>query len=155
LRTRPEVLAAGVSSFLPLETGWRLSFTVAGAAPVPSGDEPTAQTHSADSGYFAALRIGLVRGRLFEARDDSAAPAVVIINETLAHQLWPGENAIGKRIMMRARQIGPLGRRISLGDEHEVVGVVRDVKNTSLRSDAEPAMYFSLHQFPFRKMELV
>jgi ABC-type antimicrobial peptide transport system permease subunit len=73
----------------------------------------------------------------------------------MAKQLWPGENAIGKRLIVTARYIGPLGKRVVAGDEHEVVGVVGDVKNTSLRSAAEPAIYFSARQFPFRKMFIV
>jgi predicted lysophospholipase L1 biosynthesis ABC-type transport system permease subunit len=51
-----------------------------------------------------------------------------------------------------ARQIGPLGARITAGNTHEIVGIVADVKNTSLRDDAEPAIFFAVRQFPFRRM---
>jgi putative ABC transport system permease protein len=122
---------------------------------VASGDEPTAQFHSVDAGYFATLHVPLVRGRTFDAHDDSASTPVVMVNEALARQLWPGESPLGHRIRTTVRDIGPLGRRVATGDEHEVVGVVGDVKNTSLRSDPEPALYFSSRQFPFRKMNLV
>ena len=56
LANRPGVVAAGTTTFLPLETGWRIPYLVVGAAPVPAGDEPVAQFHSADAGYFAAIR---------------------------------------------------------------------------------------------------
>ena len=155
LSQRPEIVAAGTATFLPLAPGWRLPFAVVGAAPVPVGDEPTAQVHSADAGYFAALRAPLVRGRTFDTHDGAASAPVVIVNETLAKRLWPNEDPVGKRVRTTIRQIGPLARRTVPGDEHEVVGVVRDIRNTSLRDEPEPAMYFATGQFPARKMALV
>ncbi len=155
LRQRPEVAGAGATDFLPLETGWRMPYTISGAAPVPKGDEPMAQIHSVDEGYFGALRVPLVRGRTFGDRDNASSPPVVIINEALARQMWPGQNPIGRRIVTTTRFIGPLGKRLVAGDEHEIIGVARDVKNTSLRNAAEPAMYFAERQFPFRKMFVV
>jgi putative ABC transport system permease protein len=52
-------------------------------------------------------------------------------------------------------QIGPLGRRLVAEDEHEVIGVVADVKNTSLTGEPEPSLYSSVRQFPFRRMFIV
>jgi predicted permease len=155
LSQRPEIVAAGTTTFLPLVPGWRLTYTVVGAAPVPAGDEPTAQVHSADAGYFAAVRAPVVRGRTFDAHDAAASAPVVIVNETFAKRVWPNEDPIGRRIRTTIRQIGPLARRLVPGDEHEVIGVVRDIRNTSLRDTPEPAMYFATGQFPARKMALV
>jgi putative ABC transport system permease protein len=152
---RPGIVAAGTTTFLPLETGWRIPYVVVGSAPVPAGNEPTAQFHSADSGYFAAIRAPIVRGRAFTSHDEAASTPVVIVNETLAKRLWPNEDPIGRRISTSVRNIGPLAQRIVPGDEHEVVGVVRDIRNTSLRDEPEPAMYFASGQFPARKMHLV
>ena len=154
VRLHPAVDAAGATSFLPLEPAHRLPIGVVGH-PVRPGEEPTVQFHTADAGYFLAAGVPLVRGRMYSERDAATTQPVVVINETMAKRLWPTEDPIGKRISTRARQIGPLGRRIVAGDEAEIIGVVGDVKNTSLRSDAEPAMFFPLTQFPFRKMHLV
>jgi len=155
LGQRPEIVAAGTTTFLPLQPGWRLPYLPVGAGPFPVGEEPMAQFHSADAGYFAAVRAPIVRGRPFDAHDDVASTPVVIVNETLARRLWPNEDPIGKRITTTIRNIGPLARRNVPGDEHQVVGVVRDIRNTSLRDDTEPAMYFATGQFPARKMFLV
>jgi predicted permease len=111
--------------------------------------------HSADAGYFAAIRAPIVRGRTFDSHDDATSRPVVIVNETLARRLWPNEDPVGRRVVTTVRQVGPLARRVATGDEHEVVGVVRDIRNTSLRDDTEPAMYFAPGQFPARKMSLV
>ena len=150
----PEVAAAGAASFLPLEPAYRMPVGIVGTSVTP-GDEPTIQFHTADAGYFAAARVPLLRGRIYSERDLASTQPVVVINETMARQLWANGDPIGKRIVTRARQVGPLGRRTVTGDEAEIIGVVGDIKNSSLRSDAEPALYFPLTQFPFRKMHLV
>ncbi len=155
LRSRPDIIAAGASNYLPLETAYRLPLAVVGGAPVPKGDEPTAQFHTVDEGYFTALRVSLVRGRVFSDHDVPTSPGVAIVNETLARQLWPGEDAIGRHVTTASRFIGPLGSRLVKGDDHEIVGVVRDVKNASLATTTEPAIYFAERQFPFRNMHLV
>ena len=155
IQQRPGVVAAGTSTFLPLQTGWRLPYVPVGAGPFPVGEEPMAQFHSADAGYFAAVRAPIVRGRPFDAHDDVGSTPVVIVNETLARRLWPNEDAIGKRITTTIRNIGPLASRNVAGDEHQVVGVVRDIRNAALRDDTEPAMYFAPGQFPARKTYLV
>jgi uncharacterized membrane protein YeaQ/YmgE (transglycosylase-associated protein family) len=80
---------------------------------------------------------------------------VVIVNEALARRAWPGQDAIGKQLLLPWRGVGPLGRHLTWDTVHVVVGVVRDIKNTSLRDRAEPAIYYSQRQFPFRAMQLV
>ncbi|MFA5057720.1 MAG: ABC transporter permease [Opitutaceae bacterium] len=85
-------------------------------APAP-GREPLIYSAMVSSGYFATLQIPLVAGRLFPARLRPDRPRVVIINETMARTLWPGEDPIGKRISSSADD----------PQWEEVIGVVRDV----------------------------
>jgi predicted permease len=155
LRARPEVAAVGIGYYLPLDVAYRLPFAIVGAAPPAPGAGPTAQFHSVDDGFFAVLRAGLVSGRWFTRMDDASAVPVVVANQAFAKQHFPAGDAIGKRIATGVRSMGPLGERIARGNEHEIVGVVRDVKNTSLRESAEPALYFSARQFPYRRMHVV
>jgi len=155
LRNRPDVLSVGLTDRLPLDPGWRLPYGLPGVAAVSREDAAGAQVVSVDDGYFAALRAPLVSGRNFDARDDSAGRPVVIVNEELARRAWPGESAIGKQLLLAVHNIGPLGTRLTKDTAHVVVGVVSDIKNTSLRDRAEPAIYFTQRQFPFRTMHLV
>ncbi len=155
LRSRPEIASAGRSYYLPLDPAYRLPFTVVGAAPSAPGTAPTAQMHSVDDGYFGVLRATIVRGRSFTRADKADAVPVVIVNEAFAAQQFPAGDAIGKRIVSTVRYIGPLGARIVQGDEHEIVGIVRDIRNTSLREATEPALYFSARQFPYRTVHVV
>jgi putative ABC transport system permease protein len=154
LRNQPGVTAVGSSNFLPLAPGWRIPFLVRGLPPPARGDEPTAQYHSISEGYFEAVGAPLRQGRFFEARDTAASSGVVVINEALARRYFPAGDAVGRTISSLARNIGPLGSTLMQAREHEIVGVVSDVKNTSLQQAAEPAIYHTQRQFPFRHMYL-
>jgi predicted permease len=154
LRPNPEIVGVGAANFLPLEVGWRIAYQISDRR-VAAAEAPEAQFHVADEGYFSALRVALVAGRSFTAQDNAKSPQVVIINEAMARQMWPNQSAVGRRIVTSITGIGPLSRRLVPGNEYEIVGVARDIKNSSLRTAAEPAVYFAQHQFPSRKMHLV
>jgi hypothetical protein len=91
---------------------------------------------------------------MFTDRDLPTTLPVALVNETLARQLWPNEDPLGKKVTITTRAIGPLGARTVTGNDHEVIGVVGDIRNTSLRVAIEPAIFFTPTQFPFRKMHI-
>jgi macrolide transport system ATP-binding/permease protein len=84
--------------------------------------------------YFKTLGIPLVRGRGFDERDQSTAPLVAIVNERLANLLWPGQEALGKRV------------KLFNTDFHQVVGIVRNSRYGSLGSESPPILYRPLTQ---------
>jgi predicted permease len=155
MRHHGDVLGVGVANFLPLDAGWRMPYGIPGVAAPSRADAPEAQIHSVDEGYFGALHAAIVRGRDFAAQDDSAGRPVVIVNETMARRVWPNQDPVGKQLLLTPGGIGPLGRRLTTDTAHVVIGVVHDIKNTSLKDGAEPAIYYSQRQFPFRSMQLV
>ncbi len=155
IRARPDVAGAGATTALPLSPGWRIRLLAADQPRPRPGDEPQVQHITVDGGYFQALRVPLLAGRTFDAADRADAPTHVIVNAELAHRFWPHESAIGKRVLVFANVIGPLGRRLTKDSSAEVIGVVGNVKNTSLTQQAEPAVYFALAQFPFLEMHVV
>ena len=125
--------------------------------PAAARDEPFRAFYAETSpDYFRTLRIPLLKGRVFTARDASGAPVVAIINETMARQCFPGEDPIGARVqadLLRLSDGRPLPRRDLLGrrqgpvredfiadQPRTIVGVVGDVKR-SLKSDIGPLMY--------------
>src|SRR5438477_607992 len=83
MRHHVDVTGVGVANFLPLDAGWRMPYGLPGVAAVSREDAPEAQIHSVDEGYFAAVRAPIVRGRDFDARDDSVGRPVVVVNETM------------------------------------------------------------------------
>ena len=130
VRALPGVEAASLASLIPLSGDadmTRVSAAGSGAEPVRTG------VAAVDGEWFRTMRIPLASGRTFTAADRDGAPRVVVINETLARRLWPGQN--------------PIGRRIDRGDfEAEVVGVARDARYESLREEQQAYLYFPFAQ---------
>jgi len=87
-------------------------------------------------GYFDTLRIPILSGRAFSAAENEKAPAVAIINQTMARKFWSVENAVGKRFSIK----GPGGPFI------EVVGIVQDGKYKGIVEDPMPFFYLPLSQ---------
>ncbi len=155
LATLPGADTAAVTAFLPFQMGWPIDLDIAGRPPAEPGKEPRAQYHQVSPDYFRALGISLLAGRTFTARDDAEAPTVVIISAAAARQYWPGEDPLGRRLATVANGIGPLARLLSDWHDVEIIGIVGDVKNTGLSTEAEPAVYFHQRQFAYRSMNVV
>jgi predicted permease len=132
IRALPGVEAAGYAIGVVLSGGWdQLTVNVEGYT--PRDDEnmsPYANTVS--PGYFDVLRLPLIAGRDFSARDNLQAPKVTIINETMARYFFGNSN--------------PLGKKVGLSPEKppdmEIIGVVKDAKYVSVRE--EPVRHFYL-----------
>jgi putative ABC transport system permease protein len=138
LRGLPGVTAAALGQALPL-TGLRTSagLRVFGRETAPNAQPDTCwRLVSAD--WHAALGIPVLRGRGFDARDTAGAPAVALVNATLARQVFPGEDPIGKRIATGLD--GPPGTWI------EIVGVVADAPQENVAKAARPEMHRPLAQ---------
>ena len=108
-------------------------------------DDGEVLAHSVASDYFATLKMPLVRGRMWSANDDERAEPVVVINETMARQLWPGQDPIGKHVRDRSfleRRPQWILNAPGRDGSFEVIGVLRDVPNRGLREPIAPAMYY-------------
>ena len=141
----PGVQAAGLCRFLPLSgNDASLNFQIEGQPRLSAADQPRAKYRVASEGYFSALGIPLVRGRLFDSRDNQSTPKVVIINQTAARRYWPGENPIGRRILS-----GLDDRQWST-----IIGVIGDVKHSGLDLDTKPETYYHYLQIPPETMSL-
>jgi len=156
LQTQPGVTSAGATGFLPFENGWRIPFVVQGQPAVDAAEEPIAQYTTITPGYFETLSVPLLKGRALDFRDDAQSVAVVVINQAMARRYWAtDDDPIDDVFVARANGIGPLGRVLVNTYSYRIVGVVGDVKNSSLTQEAEPAVFFSHQQFPYRVMNLV
>jgi len=118
VRAMPGVRASALGSGVPgAGSGEDDVFSIPEHPPLsPGADLPDAQYRTADPGYFSALQIPLLRGRFFTGGDRAGRPKAIIISHQLAQQYFPGENPLGKHILVPARD----------DTGNEIVGVVAD-----------------------------
>ncbi len=139
VRALPGVTAAGAANMIPLDGGMtdRL-IDIEGYVPRDEADKPDAQNRQVTPGWFAAMGIPLVRGRLIEPADDKQAARVVVVNEEFARQFFPNGELIGKRIR--------LGKLTNEFPWATIVGVVGDVRGFALDEPPQPTMYWPVAQ---------
>ena len=136
----PGVVSAGYSTSVPLSwKGGTSGFYPEGVkAPIP-GMSYDANHRQVSANYLQAMNIPLREGRYFDNHDNAQSMAVAIVNETMARQYWPGENA--------------LGRRFKIGDPEDatrpwtqIVGIVGDVRQMGIDEPVKAEMYLPYQQ---------
>ncbi|HEV8486356.1 MAG TPA: ABC transporter permease [Blastocatellia bacterium] len=143
----PGVESAAVSSALPLGGGgFYLGrvFLIEGHPEPPAGPDHPAQWNVIGPGFFETEGIGIIKGRTFDERDTAEGNQVIIINESMAREMFPNDDALGKRIR-------------SWRDENlqrEIVGVVKDVRYFGREDDLRGLVYVPHTQNTWRSMLL-
>ena len=145
IRALPGVTTAGVASAIPFGgSGQSYEVEAVGQpAPLP-GEQLGADWAAVSPDYFAAMQIHLLKGRVFTPSDVSGSGNVAVIDQTLAKQFWPHEDAVGQKL--------------TFGPEHvacTIVGIVNDVKMYDVRGRPAREMYVPLGQFPSNALGFV
>jgi predicted permease len=130
-RAVPGVQSAGLTDALPLGRNRAWGAPAKGVVYKP-GDFPDAFVRVVSDGYVGAMGIPLRAGRDLSPRDTPTAEPVIVVNETMARRLWPGQDALGK-IM-------------SACGDRRVVGIVGDVRHLALEEEAGNEMYIPIRQ---------
>ncbi len=137
LATLPGIDVIGISNWLPLGPGQSNTTLYAEGKPVPPVNQaPHPYYYNVSDKYFRAMQTRLVAGREFDQRDRPGSTAVAIVNQALAHRLFPNENALGKRFRQGATST----------DWVQIVGIVQDGKYQSLNDTAELALFWPRSQ---------
>jgi putative ABC transport system permease protein len=138
VRQRPGVVAVGAAWTFPLNNTFQNDGTFAIDGREGSGGAPPRATFIGVSpAYFEALRVPVVRGRVFEERDDAGGEGVVVVNQQLARRHWGDADPVGQRITSNG------GRRW-----RTIVGVVGDVRQEGLDSQPREIAYLPFREFP-------
>ena len=148
----PEVEAVGANNsppFVPQRPWNRAEFTAEHQSIDEQSRNPRANFQTVSSDYFRTVRIPLLHGRFFDERDKLDAPRVCMLSETLAKRLWPGGDAIGKRLKLGKAESG------LNPDWLVIVGVVGDVRHQSLDGDAGPDFYMPSLQLAWKQMHFL
>jgi len=148
MRTEVSALAGvtevGLGSPMPLQSSSvRFDVKAEGRAPAPGAAMPNAELRTANPEYFRAAGIPLLRGREFAATDRATSGMVVIINQTLADRLFPGEDPVGKRIAWTGDvlRFTPIS-----GDWRSVVGVVGNTRDGGLDAELRAVVFMPFTQ---------
>jgi predicted permease len=140
-RSVPGIVAAGITDVLPLRDDRAWGIAAVGQV-YAKGHHPEAFIRVVTDGYFGAAGVSLRSGRTFAESDRAGSERVVVVNETLARTLWPGQN--------------PVGQMIATDGGRRVVGVVADVRHSALESAGGSEMYLPMRQTgDYAAMQLV
>ncbi len=134
VRAIPEVKAAGLTDVLPLGHNRTWGSPAKGQVYKSVDDYPESFVRIVSDGYVKAMGMTLRKGRDFTPRDTPASAPVIIVNETLARRLWPGQDPIGQIIQG------------DCGGDRQVVGVFGDVRHIALEQASGSEMYIPIRQ---------
>lgn len=141
IAAQPGVKAAGITSVLPLSDNFDGRGLVVEDYPKPEGEEISVDLYVVTAGYLTALEIPLRKGRPILEHDTADSEKVTLINQTMANQLWPNQDPIGRRIKFPGTQQRPQPWRT-------IVGIVSDVSQYSLDQKPPMQIYLPHSQFP-------
>lgn len=148
LDAAPELAAGGATTVMPLTDSASFTpYSVHGRPILPMPERPLVGIRTVTTGWFKAMGVRLAAGRIFDADDrplppgetpnsHSAATGVCIVNEQLAHKLFPGESALGRTLLFGPRAEARV----------EIVGVIRNVKTGGVSQPVPDEVYFPRSQ---------
>jgi putative ABC transport system permease protein len=139
----PGVESAAAAVGVPLEHEFNISSSFTRPGETDSADSPSAGMRVVTPDYFRTLKIPLIAGRLFDARDDQHGAEVVLINQEAARRFWVNQNPVGRQLHLGVNMIEG-GRN----GQKTIVGVVGDVKYGGLDLGAPPEIYLPYAQQP-------
>ena len=132
LRSISAVTAVAVSSCVPFSLTCEGTSAFRPELSSDPSDSTSVGLQYVSGDYFSVLRIPLLQGRAFDARDGVSAPTAVIVNAAAAQTFWPGEN--------------PVGRRLHIHQPSEVIGVVADIRSEGPATRPRPEVYLAFAQ---------
>ena len=139
LAVLPGVAAVSAINHLPVGGDlWSLGYTIEGRPAPPPGKEWHAVYRVVEPGYFAAMKLPLLRGRDFSANDEEGSLPVAIINKRMARRQWPGEDPLGKQIQYRLQGKGVF----------TIVGVAKDARQSDWTAPLDDEIYLAYRQRP-------
>jgi predicted permease len=142
----PGVEEVGLTGWLPLRDDAPRAPLNPEAAPVTQAEASGAPMHRVDPGFFEVMGIEAVEGRLLGSEDRRDGIGAVVVNRTLADQMWPGASAVGQRVAIDPHMWSTFV---------PVVGVVPDVRSGEITGPPEPLMYAALAESPTRDVTLL
>lgn len=146
IRNLPGVEAVGSTTMLPLK-GYKWTGDMSIDGRPPEDYVPEVRHKEISSGYFRALGLPLVAGRVFNESDNEKGQPVIMVNSALARRYFPGVDAVGKRVKFVKPEVE--------GTWNTIIGVVADEKQDGLGVEVKPEIYEPMMQSAQNNMALV
>ena len=143
-RNSPGVEGAAIADSVPLEGGSRTYYARPDRNPPPVPQRPIAPNRSISPGYLRAFGIPVIAGRDIDERDTADKPKVMLISQAGAKKIFPGENPIGRELLLGGVQ-----------DRVEIVGIVGDVRSTQLTQTNDAEFYRPWMQDPTPRFRFI
>jgi predicted permease len=144
IESLPGVKSAAISTSLPLHS-WDMAANIVVPGRPWNGEHNTVPQRNVSSGYLKTLGATLLRGRYFtEAEDDPSKPGKVVVNQALANEYFPGQDAMGRHLAYEGSH-----------DRMEIIGIVEDIKEGQLDTASRATIYVPFTQGWFRSFYLV
>jgi predicted permease len=148
IQAQPGLQDSAIAIPVPIADGYvNLGFEIVGVPPASQSDSRLANYVSVSPNYFRVMGIPLLSGRLFNQQDIASAPRVTLISKALAQRYFPNQDPIGKHLNFGFPPNADVSR--------EIIGIVGDVRDTSLGDAPGPMMYVPFAQAPFWGANLV
>ena len=137
----PQVVTTGISTnATPPSNGWRQNVEILGST---SAEKPEVRVNFVSPEYFPLLKIPLTQGRIWDHTENMRGAALMVINQTMARQLWPNGDAIGHQVKIPSLKDQPPYQRAAPGADgwFQIIGVAADVRDDGLRNPIKPQVY--------------
>jgi predicted permease len=138
IRSLHDVRAAGTIQYLPLGPTSGTGFYIEGQPEPAPSEKPIAEASLVSRGYFAAMGIPVLEGRTFDELDRIGSPRVCLINGAFARRFFPGQDPIGRRVIVSWTNQAPT----------EIVGVVGDIRQDGITDGPKPTVFMAQAQVP-------
>jgi putative ABC transport system permease protein len=139
--------AAAIGTVLLSATPNSTNFSIEGRPDFPPEERVEVPVDPVTDDYFKTMKVALLKGRVFDGRDNATAPQTVVINDTMARMFWSKEDPVGRRIKY--------GQSSDSSPWMTIVGVVADTRRTGFDSAVRPETYLPFAQSPAGSMMVV
>jgi len=147
MQALPGVETAGATSFLPFAAPHAGTLVeIEGRPKLPPGQGLSTGVIVTDANFFRAMQLPLKRGRLYTVQEAAEVRHVVVVNEAFARKNFPGEDPLGKRVVIYMKDDNP---------PYEIIGVVGDTKHMNLDAELQPIAYWPHSELVYNSLSFV
>src|SRR5207302_1425901 len=147
----PGVQSASMETYPPLTgMGAATGVHILGQPKLPESENPVSEVRVVGSDYFRTMGIPILAGRTFNEAELNETRRVVVVNQAFVDKYLPGENPLGKKVVIYMR-----GNNVDDENPSEIIGVAGSVRQMGLGEEAKPNAYWPMPELPYSRMTIL